>query len=83
MVKWIYFDLQVAANQTRAEINKLSPLTWYEVSVVSENRHGTSLPSYRMRVLTLPQDTSISQPVHPVLPDIVKCCEDKGVQHDR
>lgn len=58
-------------------------MTWYEVSVVSENLHGTSLPSYNLRVLTHARAANKTAVVHPVLPDVVGCCSDKGVKHYR
>ncbi|KAK8735036.1 hypothetical protein OTU49_005792, partial [Cherax quadricarinatus] len=76
-------QVKVSASQTHATIRNLSPLTWYEVSVVSVNRHGSSLPQYKLRVLTEAQQANKTEPVHPELPDIVGCCSDKGVKHYR
>ncbi|XP_063860088.1 Ig-like and fibronectin type-III domain-containing protein 2 isoform X4 [Scylla paramamosain] len=75
--------VKVAATQTEAVVNSLTPMTWYEVSVVSENMHGTSLPSYNLRVLTHARQANKTAVVHPELPDVVGCCSDKGVKHYR
>ncbi|XP_069163347.1 Ig-like and fibronectin type-III domain-containing protein 2 [Procambarus clarkii] len=76
-------QVKVSASQTHATIKNLSPLTWYEVSVVSVNRHGSSLPQYNLRVLTETVSLNKTETVHPELPDIVSCCSEKGVKHYR
>ncbi|KRT84950.1 Fibronectin domain-containing protein [Oryctes borbonicus] len=67
------------ANQT--VINSLKPFTMYEITVVAANTHGTSLPSYAVRSLTLTPGTIKQKAVGeaPKLPDTKKCCIDKGI----
>ncbi|XP_050727678.1 Ig-like and fibronectin type-III domain-containing protein 1 isoform X2 [Eriocheir sinensis] len=76
-------QVRVVSTQSQVVLNNLSPMTWYEVSVVSVNVHGTSLPSYTLRVLTHPRGHNKTAVVHPELPDVVGCCSDKGVKHIR
>lgn len=76
-------QIKVPVSQTQANLNSLSPLTWYEVSVVSVNRHGSSLPQYSVRILTEALSTNSTELVHPELPDIAGCCSEKGVKHFR
>lgn len=55
----------------------------YEITVTSLNTHGSSLPSYSVRSLTLSpgnmKSTKVSQT--PQLPDIKSCCANKGIVH--
>jgi hypothetical protein len=55
----------------------------YELSVTALNIHGSSLPSYSVRTLTLTpgkiKPTAVAQV--PELPDIKTCCTDKGISH--
>ncbi|KDR18237.1 Ig-like and fibronectin type-III domain-containing protein 1 [Zootermopsis nevadensis] len=64
-------------------VNTLKPYTMYELSVTALNIHGSSLPSYSVRTLTLtPGQTkpnSVAQV--PELPDIKTCCTKKGISH--
>lgn len=43
----------VPGNLTQTVINDLKPFTMYSITVVAVNEHGTSLPSFRVRALTL------------------------------
>uniref|UniRef100_A0A182T866 Fibronectin type-III domain-containing protein n=1 Tax=Anopheles maculatus TaxID=74869 RepID=A0A182T866_9DIPT len=63
--------LQVSADQTTAVLSNLTPFTMYTVTVSAHNDHGSSLPSMRIRALTLEggvvsKQTSVA--VVPVLP---------------
>lgn len=73
----------VPASQKGTVISDLTPFTMYEVSVYAANTHGTSLPSYRVRSLTLTpgkiKPTIAGEA--PKLPDITGCCTQKGVNH--
>ncbi|KAI4456944.1 titin [Holotrichia oblita] len=53
----------------------------YEITVTAVNRHGSSLPSYAVRSLTLTPGTIKPKAVGeaPKLPDTKKCCISKGV----
>lgn len=55
----------------------------YEVTVTAKNIHGSSLPSYPVRALTLiPGQTKVKPTAEiPKLPDIKSCCIEKGVTH--
>lgn len=75
--------LKVSANRTEVMVRNLSPLTWYEVSVISQNRHGSSLVPYSLRALTKAQEANKTEIVNPELPDIIGCCNEKGVKHYR
>ncbi|XP_050094930.1 Ig-like and fibronectin type-III domain-containing protein 1 [Anopheles aquasalis] len=76
--------LQVPAGQKSAVLSDLSPFTMYTVTVTAINDHGSSLPSTRIRALTLEggaasKQTSVA--VVPVLPDVRGCCMKKGITH--
>uniref|UniRef100_A0A1S4H6G5 Receptor mediating netrin-dependent axon guidance n=1 Tax=Anopheles gambiae TaxID=7165 RepID=A0A1S4H6G5_ANOGA len=76
--------LQVSADQTTAVLSNLAPFTMYTVTVSAHNDHGSSLPSMRIRALTLEggvvsKQTSVA--VVPVLPDVRGCCMKKGITH--
>ncbi|XP_069682867.1 Ig-like and fibronectin type-III domain-containing protein 1 isoform X2 [Periplaneta americana] len=64
-------------------VNDLKPYTMYEISVTALNIHGSSLPSYAVRTLTLTpgkmKPTAVAQA--PGLPDIKSCCISKGISH--
>lgn len=63
--------------------NDLMPFTWYQVTVVSENIIGTSLPTYAVKTLTLApgkMKETMNGKV-PTLPDIKSCCVNKGITH--
>ncbi|XP_074034870.1 Ig-like and fibronectin type-III domain-containing protein 2 isoform X1 [Leptinotarsa decemlineata] len=75
--------VKVPASQNMTILQDLTPFTMYEISVTAVNRHGTSLPSYTMRTLTLTtghmKNTRIGQA--PNLPDVKSCCTNKGIVH--
>ncbi|KAG5899209.1 hypothetical protein JTB14_034467 [Gonioctena quinquepunctata] len=75
--------VKVPADQNITILQNLIPFTMYEISVTAVNRHGTSLPSYTVRSLTLTtgnmKATKIGQA--PNLPDIRSCCNNKGIVH--
>lgn len=76
-------QVSVPSTQSFAVLNNLSAFTMYEVTVTAHNSHGSSLPSYVVRSLTLTpgkiKPTAVAEA--PQLPDIRKCCVDKGVTH--
>lgn len=61
----------------------------YEVQITSQNSHGTSMPSNAIRALTLSSSDKSSSNLNSTedyfahLPNITKCCEDKGVPEGR
>lgn len=76
-------QVTVPASQTFAVLNNLSSFTMYEVTVTSLNNHGSSLPSYAIRSLTLTPGKMKPAAVKeaPKLPDIRGCCVKKGITH--
>lgn len=74
---------KVPANRTYIVLNDLLAFTMYEITVTSYNIHGSSLPSYAIRSLTLTPGKMKSTEVAaaPKLPDIRSCCVDAGVNH--
>ncbi|XP_045774641.1 Ig-like and fibronectin type-III domain-containing protein 2 isoform X1 [Maniola jurtina] len=74
---------RVPANKTYLVLNDLLPFTMYEVTVTSYNIHGSSLPSYAIRSLTLTPGKMRSTEVAaaPQLPDVRGCCVAGGVNH--
>ncbi|CAK1550359.1 unnamed protein product [Leptosia nina] len=64
-------------------INDLLPFTMYEITVTSYNIHGSSLPSYSVRSLTLTPGKMKSTAVAaaPKLPDVRSCCLAAGINH--
>lgn len=65
-------------------ISNLSPNTMYTVFVIAENEFGSSLPSFRKRVITLEggkKDAANDKSVIPKLPDIKSCCVAQGLTH--
>ncbi|XP_049875990.1 Ig-like and fibronectin type-III domain-containing protein 1 isoform X2 [Pectinophora gossypiella] len=74
---------KVNANRTFLVINDLLPFTMYEITVTSYNIHGSSLPSYAIRSLTLTpgkmKPTEVASA--PKLPDVRGCCVSAGVNH--
>nr|CAD7256254.1 unnamed protein product [Timema shepardi] len=64
-------------------VSNLKPFTMYEIFVTARNIHGSSLPSYSVRTLTLtPGRLKSSQVAEaPELPDIRSCCVKKGITH--
>uniref|UniRef100_A0A4D5RKC4 Putative neural cell adhesion molecule l1 n=1 Tax=Ixodes scapularis TaxID=6945 RepID=A0A4D5RKC4_IXOSC len=89
------FSVKVDGNQTTFHLRNLKPVTMYEVTVTSENMHGTSLPTYALRTLTLSSEpsydlpppaenvTSSSNESSPAIPDVRGCCVQKGVKQER
>ncbi|XP_064458219.1 Ig-like and fibronectin type-III domain-containing protein 1 [Ornithodoros turicata] len=87
------FSVKVDSNQTTFHLRGLKPVTMYEVTVTSENRHGSSLPSYALRTLTLNTEMTIipssnattndTDDMLPKLPDIRSCCVKNGVKQER
>lgn len=47
------FSIRVPAGVNTTTVNDLEPFTMYSITVMSENEHGSSLPSMRIRTLTL------------------------------
>ncbi|XP_042905607.1 Ig-like and fibronectin type-III domain-containing protein 2 isoform X1 [Parasteatoda tepidariorum] len=80
-----FMTVIVDGNKTSYVASGLQPMSMYEVRVTSENSHGTSMPTYAVRALTLSSDSRDAVPVNTSeiyfahLPNITKCCEDKGV----
>lgn len=76
-------QINVPANQNETTVNNLAPFTMYEVTVSALNAHGSSLPSYSIRSLTLTpgkmKTTTVGEA--PKLPDIKSCCANKGIAH--
>ncbi|XP_013140886.1 PREDICTED: Ig-like and fibronectin type-III domain-containing protein C25G4.10 isoform X1 [Papilio polytes] len=74
---------KVQANKTSFIVNDLLPFTMYEVTVTSFNIHGSSLPSYSVRSLTLTPGKMKTTQVAPApkLPDVRGCCISAGVNH--
>lgn len=65
-------------------IKNLKPFTMYSVSMTANNNFGSSLPSVRIRTLTLDSGVVGSHTnvaVVPVLPDIRSCCIKNGMTH--
>lgn len=58
-VTMIEQSIKVESNQMSVVINNLQPLTMYEVFVISQNNFGSSLPSIRVRTLTLDNSSGI------------------------
>lgn len=76
-------SVMVSSNLNTAVINDLKPFTMYSITVTAYNDQGSSLPSYRVRALTLEsgvgKQTSVAEV--PVLPDVRGCCLQKGMTH--
>lgn len=59
----------------------------YEITVVANNKHGSSLPSTAIRALTLNTDQNTSRGTNktiselPQLPDVRSCCTKNGITH--
>ncbi|GFS33092.1 ig-like and fibronectin type-III domain-containing protein, partial [Nephila pilipes] len=76
----------VDGNKTSYVASGLLSVTMYEVQIISENSHGSSLPTSAVRALTLAspdeRDATVnnsSETYFAHLPNITRCCEDKGV----
>ncbi|CAH0563601.1 unnamed protein product [Brassicogethes aeneus] len=76
-------SVKVPIGQNSTVLNNLMPFTMYEVTVTALNRHGSSLPSYKVRSLTLTPGKMKQTNVAPApqLPDIKACCANKGIGH--
>ncbi|XP_072944512.1 Ig-like and fibronectin type-III domain-containing protein 2 [Epargyreus clarus] len=74
---------RVPAIKTFLVLNDLLPFTMYEITVTSYNIHGSSLPSYAFRSLTLTPGKMKPTKVEaaPQLPDVRECCVAGGVTH--
>ncbi|XP_012543960.1 Ig-like and fibronectin type-III domain-containing protein 1 isoform X2 [Bombyx mori] len=75
--------VKVPASKSFLVLDDLLPFTMYEITVTSYNIHGSSLPSYAIRSLTLTPGKMKTTEVAaaPKLPDVKKCCEAGGVNH--
>ncbi|XP_018897907.2 Ig-like and fibronectin type-III domain-containing protein 1 isoform X1 [Bemisia tabaci] len=75
--------VKVNKTDTSVTVHDLVPYTMYEVTVTAKNIHGTSLPSYAVRFLTLTAGTVKNKTAvkTPELPDIKSCCFNAGVRH--
>ncbi|GBN19988.1 hypothetical protein AVEN_189663-1 [Araneus ventricosus] len=79
-----FMMVMVDGNKTSYVVSGLQPVTMYEVQITSENAHGSSLPTSAVRVLTLSAPrgsgpSNMSEAYFAHLPNITKCCEEKGV----
>ncbi|XP_055384146.1 Ig-like and fibronectin type-III domain-containing protein 1 isoform X3 [Condylostylus longicornis] len=77
-------NVTVAGDQKSVVINNLMPYTMYSIFVTAHNKHGSSLPSFRIRALTLESGgigRQTSMAVIPVLPDVRGCCQRNGMSH--
>nr|XP_022900341.1 Ig-like and fibronectin type-III domain-containing protein 2 [Onthophagus taurus] len=71
--------IKVPAHQNQTLVNNLKEFTMYEITVFATNNHGSSLPTYSVRALTLTPDTRKNGGRIPQLPDTRKCCSDRGI----
>lgn len=85
-----FMTVIVDGNKTSYVSSGLQPITMYEVQITSQNSHGTSMPTNAMRALTLSSsdkgpmpDLNATEDYFAHLPNITKCCEDKGVPEGR
>lgn len=76
-------SVTVPSEMNNTIINNLQPFTMYSVVVTAENEFGSSLPSTRVRALTLENaiTNTNSIAVIPKLPDVRECCISHGVTH--
>ncbi|KAJ3623708.1 hypothetical protein MTP99_017378 [Tenebrio molitor] len=76
-------QVKVPPSENSTTLNNLNPFTMYEVTVTAVNTHGSSLPSYSVRSLTLTPGNMKTTKVGeaPQLPDIKSCCARKGIAH--
>ncbi|XP_050529397.1 Ig-like and fibronectin type-III domain-containing protein 1 isoform X2 [Daktulosphaira vitifoliae] len=80
-------QVKVPGTENEIKIENLTPYTMYEVTVIANNKHGSSLPSLAIRSLTLNTDQKTTRKANidnsklPLLPDIRSCCVKKGVTH--
>ncbi|XP_026478463.1 Ig-like and fibronectin type-III domain-containing protein 2 [Ctenocephalides felis] len=81
----VQIQTRVPAAQNSTVLSDLTPYTMYEVTVTARNSHGSSLPSYGVRSLTLlgglssPASAEGNVSAPPDLPDVRKCCVEHGV----
>ena len=83
----LHISTKVNASLHNFKVPNLKPFTMYEVQVRSLNKHGSSLSSNLIRVVTLgqPKITNNTELVGsqkqtiPKLPNIKKCCTDNGL----
>lgn len=64
-------SVEVSGDLDSAIVGDLQPFTMYTVTVTANNEHGSSVPSYRLRALTLETGSGATQTsvaVVPVLP---------------
>ncbi|GAB6027715.1 hypothetical protein CHUAL_001951 [Chamberlinius hualienensis] len=79
-----FTEIKINSTETSTVLKDLKPYTMYEIYIISVNQHGSSLPTYRLRALTLlpESDQTDIQPTNvsiPDLPDIRGCCVKKGL----
>lgn len=75
-------QIKVPAGLLTANVSGLTPFTMYEITVTAQNGHGTSLPSFAIRVMTLLEGKVRPNVAKaPKLPDVRACCVEKGVSH--
>ncbi|XP_055528945.1 Ig-like and fibronectin type-III domain-containing protein 1 [Wyeomyia smithii] len=77
-------SIQVSSDQGSVIVSDLDPFTMYTITVSAHNDFGSSLPSIKIRALTLEngggnKQTSVA--VVPILPDVRGCCIKNGVTH--
>uniref|UniRef100_T1HB70 Uncharacterized protein n=1 Tax=Rhodnius prolixus TaxID=13249 RepID=T1HB70_RHOPR len=82
----VQVNVKVSDNQSNyVVIKELVPFTMYEVTLVAKNKHGTSLPSYPIRSLTMVAGQMKTQTPKkvPKLPNVKQCCLEKGIKHEK
>ncbi|GAB0093957.1 Fibronectin type-III domain-containing protein [Sergentomyia squamirostris] len=76
-------SVKVPGDLHETMINDLKPFTMYSIVVQAYNDYGSSLPSFRIRALTLEsgvaKQTNVAEV--PQLPDVRGCCESAGMTH--
>lgn len=73
-------QINVHGDLNSTMITNLKPFTMYEITVTAFNIHGRSLPSVKVRTLTLAPGLSRPKTGEvPAIPDIKSCCRAKGV----
>lgn len=79
-----FTEIKINGTETSTVLKELKPYTMYEVYLISVNGHGSSLPSYKLRALTLMPKadrppTAKTNVSLPQLPNIRVCCEKQNV----
>uniref|UniRef100_A0A6B2EFR4 Putative receptor mediating netrin-dependent axon guidance n=1 Tax=Phlebotomus kandelakii TaxID=1109342 RepID=A0A6B2EFR4_9DIPT len=76
-------SVSVPGDLSNTVINDLKPFTMYSIMVTANNDYGSSLPSFRIRALTLESGVAKQKNVAevPMLPDVRGCCENAGMTH--